>query len=129
MPVCQYLTVLKSILLLFCLAAMVFGLNGCGGGLGSAAGALLGNPVILAISPNPAVRGQTITITGTNLNGTLTTAWFNGTSSNASSGGSSSVVVVVPTTISAGTYNVYVITTDGNGNYSTQSNAVTLSIQ
>lgn len=105
------------------------GVSGCGGGLGSTASTLVGTPVILSISPNPVVRGQTITITGTNLNGSLTTAWFNGTQSNASSGGTTSVTVTVPTTITAGTYSIYVVTNDGQGDFSPQSNSITLSVQ
>jgi len=118
----------KLVLLVIALVAVLFTLTGCGG-LSNPVTSLTGTPVILAISPNPVTRGQAITITGTGLNGTLTAAWFNGTSSNASSGGTTSVTVSVPTTIPAGTYSVYVITTDGQGNYSSQSNSVTLSVQ
>ena len=48
----------------------------------------------------------------------------------ASSGSTTTIVVSVPSTIAAGTYNVYVETTDGTGNglVSTASNTVSLSV-
>lgn len=105
-------------------------LTGCGG-----AGGLLGLtvPVITGITPIPVTRGNSVTITGLNLNGTLTTAYYANVNTggvvatiSASSGGTTSVVVSVPAT--AGPYSVYVTTSDGSGNTSGVSNAVTITV-
>ena len=105
-------------------------LAGCGG----AAGGLLGltAPVITGVT-NPVARGNSATITGLNLNGTLTTAYYANPNTGgviatigASSGNTISVVVSVPA--NAGTYNVYVTTSDGSGNTSSASNAVSITV-
>jgi len=109
---------------------MALWLAGCGG-VGSTLGTLTGNPSIASITPNPVAHGATITIAGANLNGTLTTAYFSGLSSansTASAGSTTSVTVTVPTILSAGSYNVYVITTDTSGDVSSPSNSVTISV-
>ena len=100
---------------------------GCGG-----AGISLGTPVITGITPSTVARGSSITITGSNLNGTYTTATFvlstTGAtySATASSGTTSSVIVVVPTTVPTGTFNVDVVTSDSSGDQSSASNAVSI---
>ena len=114
---------------------VLMSLAGCGGASGLL-GSTLTTPTITSIT-NPAVRGQTITITGANLNGVNTTAYFNSSSTgvtlqtiSASSGGTSSVVVSVPTQMTAGTYNVIVTTSDGTGDglTSAASNSVTITV-
>jgi hypothetical protein len=106
-------------------------LAGCGG----TGGGLLGltDPVISGVVPNPVARGSSITITGTSLNGTSTTAYYANINTggvvstiNASSGTSTSVVVSAPP--NAGTYNVYVTTSDTSGDVSNPSNAVSITV-
>jgi uncharacterized lipoprotein YajG len=111
------------------LGLTALGLLGCGGTSGSSL--FLSTPVISAISPNPVARGATITISGSELNGTQTTATFSGAKSAvsaASSGNSTSVIVSVPTTLDAGTYNVTVTTTDSLGDSFGPSNTVTIQL-
>ena len=112
------------------LGVLAIALSGCGGT--SSLNGILTTPVITAITPNPVTHGQTITITGTSLNGTLTTATFSGNvsaTSTASAGSTTSVTVVVPSTISyPATYSVTVTTSDGQGDVSSASNAVTLQV-
>jgi hypothetical protein len=105
-------------------------MSGCGG-TSNSLGQLTGNPSISSITPNPVAPGATITIAGANLNGTLTTAYFQGANtaqSTASSGSTTSVTVTVPTSLPAGSYSVYVITTDTSGDVSSPSASVTISV-
>ena len=117
----------KLSILMIAVAVVCMTASGCGG-----TGTTLGTPVITGISPSSVARGSSITITGSNLNGTYTTATFvlstTGAtySATASSGTTSSVSVVVPTTIPTGTFNVDVATTDSSGDQSSASNTVSI---
>ena len=119
----------KALSLIFALAIIGLISIGCGG-----VGTSLGTPVITGITPSSVAIGSSITITGTNLNGTYTTATFvlstTGAtySATASSGTTTSVSVAVPTTIPAGTFNVDVVTSDSNGDQSSASNTVSIVI-
>lgn len=109
----------------------VFASQGCGGAASSLFGGL-NTPVITGIT-NPVKRPSTVTITGLDLNGSLTTVYYANVNTGgvvatitASSGSTTSVVASVPTT--AGNYSVYVTTSDGNGNVSSASNTVSLTV-
>ena len=116
-------------LLSIALGLAVFSLSGCGGTGGTPG--VLGTPVISSITPTPVAPGNSITIIGSGMNGTYTTAYFTGVisaTSTASSGNTTSVVVTVPSTLPAGTYSVDVATTDANADQSLQSNSVSISV-
>jgi hypothetical protein len=123
---------LKSISLLSALAAIAFGINGCGGS-SSVSGAVVAvpTPVMSSITPNPAARGTSITITGQNFKGVNSTAVFNGATqatTTATSGGTTSISILVLPVLPAGQYSVTVETTDGQGDISAQSNAITVTL-
>ena len=104
-------------------------LVGCGGT--NSAGTLAATPSITSVSPTEALPGGALTIVGANLTGTYTMVSFSGPQNAevaASSGGTTSVSATVPSTLIPGTYNVYVIATDANGDTSGASNSVQISV-
>jgi len=110
-----------------CLCGAVFG---CGGATSSGTGVLAVTPAITAISGGAAPSG-TITITGTNLSGAYTNVIFSGpvdASTTANSGGTTSITAIVPSQLTPGTYNVSVVDSDANGDVSSASNSIQLSV-
>jgi hypothetical protein len=109
----------------------ILGLSGCGGLTSGLLGGLP-TPVLTNISPNPVTHSTSVTITGANLNGTLTTATYAPTGGGsttqfaATSGSTTSVIVPVPA--ATGTYNVFVTISDGAGSTSTASNVLPLTV-
>jgi hypothetical protein len=127
----------RVLLLLVLLSMAVMSLAGCGGALTNLFG-LGGTPVRTSIAPTTVTRGSVLTINGQFLNGTLTTAYFvlsgsAAASAIASSGNTTSVQLTVPTGIAPSSanaiYTLYVVTNDGNGDYSSPSNSVSITIQ
>jgi hypothetical protein len=112
-------------------------LGGCGGGAIGGFGNTFNTPVISSISPTTVAPGGTLTITGQYFNGTNTEVFFSTyTSINSinyiypTSGNiaGTSVTVTVPGTLPAGSCNVYVESTDQQGNVSSPSNSVTITV-
>jgi hypothetical protein len=112
------------------LCALCFAASGCGGA--SSATTTLGlTPSITGISPTSTFPGGQITITGSQLNGTLTVVNFAGGFSGqatATAGTATSVTVNVPSNLAAGTYNVSVYDTDTSGDTSSPSNSLQISV-
>jgi hypothetical protein len=118
------------VVLLSVLSIVYFVLVGCGGS--SASSNPIPTPSITSLSPTSVAPGGAFTIIGGALNGTSTTIFFaptaggTATQTAASSGTTASVIVTAPSTLTAGTYNVYVETL--NPTLSDASNSVTLTV-